>query len=154
MAWAAFCANLGSAAEISGKALAVLNLFVSGHAGMGLFREFALILGVAKTRGLSEHAWELGAGLWGAETLPSLGLSLLSDISLSPSPAHLSPPAFLPAILLQRRETLFGVSSSHWVMTLSRSWHQRLWVLCTVASEPSVLCSFFPDSFSPRRHRT
>lgn len=48
-------------------------------------------------RGRHEHIWELRCGLWGSDTCPGLGLSLLSDVSLILSPSHLSPPAFLPA---------------------------------------------------------
>ena len=85
---------------------------ISGHVCDVPLPWFMLIVGMAKTRVLHEHVWELGCGLWGFDTCPGLGLSLLRDTGLVPSPAYLSPSAFLPALLLQRRGTSLVVSSS------------------------------------------
>lgn len=54
LAWAVVCANLGSIAEIFGRALAMLNLFPFSRACPGW--AFSIGLHISKTRGLSEHA--------------------------------------------------------------------------------------------------
>lgn len=105
----------------------------------------------SETRGLSEHAWELGCGLWDSETCPGLEFSLLSDIGLVclPSPPPLQP--FCQFSLCREGKPYLGLLPP--IAKWHSSWCWWLWVLCTVDSESSVPCSFFHGSSSPHTHR-